>query len=180
MNTDLKTRYFTAIAPKLAKDLNLKNIWAVPRLVKVTLNVGLSAQNKDPKLPEVVQFVLTRITGQKPVQTTAKKSIANFKTRAGMVVGYMVTLRGRRMFDFTEKLIASALPRVRDFRGLSESAVDAHGNLTIGFREYVAFPEIRSDEIEKLHGLEVTLVTNAKSREQGVALFRALGIPFKK
>lgn len=176
----LKEKYIKEIAPKLASQFGMKNLLAVPKLVKAVINVGLSAQGQDPKLPEVAANVLTRISGQKPVATLAKQSISNFKIRQGMVVGQMVTLRGPRMYDFVDKLIGITLPRVRDFRGVSESIVDASGNLSVGFREYIAFPEIRSDEVERLHGLQITLVTNAKNREQGLALFRALGFPFRK
>lgn len=179
MSAALKERYQKEIAPALKKEFELSNIWAVPRITKVTVNVGISASQKDPKLPEVVQDVLTRITGQKPVATKARKSIAGFKTREGMVVGYMVTLRGPRMYDFIDKVIRVALPRVRDFRGIVPSSVDANGNLSIGFREHIVFPEIRSDEVEKLHGLEVTMATNAKDRVKGLALFRAFGVPFR-
>lgn len=178
--TNLKTTYQKTIAPQLAGTLGIKNALAVPRLVKVVVNVGLTAQNRDPKMPEIAASVLARITGQKPVPTLAKKSIANFKIRQSMVVGYMVTVRGARMYDFMERLIRLTLPRVRDFRGIPESAVDKNGNLSIGFREYVAFPEIRSDEVEKMHGLEVTMVTTARNRERGLALFRAMGFPFRK
>lgn len=178
--TNFKTTYQTTIAPKVASAFGIKNNMAVPRLIKVVVNVGLTAQNRDPKMPEVAASVLARITGQKPVPTLAKKSIANFKIRQGMVVGYMVTLRGGRMYDFMERLIRLTLPRVRDFRGIPESGVDKNGNLSIGFREYVAFPEIRSDEVEKLHGLEVTMVTTARNREKGLVLFREMGFPFRK
>ncbi len=178
--TNLKTKYLQELAPTLARSLGLKNVLAAPRLEKVVVNVGLSAQNRDPKMMEVTQNVLSRITGQKPVATLARKSISNFKIRQGMIVGYRVTMRGRRMEDFVERLVKLALPRVRDFRGLTESSVDAQGNLSIGFSEYIAFPEIRSDEVEKLHGLEVTLVTTARNRERGLIFFRALGFPFRK
>lgn len=168
------------IVPVLKEQLGITNTHALPRLLKVVVNVGISAQNRDQQMLDIAQNVLTRITGQKPVATLAKKSIANFKTRQGMVVGCMATLRGRRMKDFVSKLVRLTLPRVRDFRGISESAVDKNGNLSIGFKEYIAFPEIRPDEVEKLHGLEVTLVTTAKNRERGLALFRALGFPLRK
>lgn len=176
----LKKKYKKDIAAKLSQEFGLKNALAVPCLQKVVINVGLNASNRDPKLPEVVQSVLGRITGQRPVSTLAKKSISNFKIRQGMVVGYRVTLRGGRMYDFVERLIHAVLPRVRDFRGISENNIDAQGNLSIGFREHLAFPEVRPEEIEKVHGLEVTLVTNAKSYDRGSALFRAIGVPFQQ
>lgn len=176
----MKTEYLKTIAPVLQKQLGITNLHALPRLSKAVVNVGISAQNRDQQMLDVIQSVLTRITGQKPVATLAKKSIANFKVRQGMVVGYMVTLRGARLDGFVDKLVRLTLPRIRDFRGIPESAVDKNGNLSIGFREYIAFPEIRSDEVDKLHGLEVTLVTNAKNRERGLALFRALGFPLRR
>jgi len=121
-----------------------------------------------------------RITGQKPVRTLAKKSISNFKIRKGSVVGMMVTLRGKKMYDFVSKLINISLPRIRDFRGLESKAVDAGGNLNIGFKEHVAFPEIKSDEVERIHGLQVTVVTSAKTKEEGLELLKLLGFPFQK
>jgi large subunit ribosomal protein L5 len=127
-----------------------------------------------------VVSTLTRISGQKPVYRQAKKSISAFKIRQGMVVGVSVTLRGRRMYDFVDKLINVALARVRDFQGLEPDNVDQNGNLTIGFKEHIVFPEIHSDEIEQVHGLEVTITTNARTRERGLALFTYLGFPFKK
>lgn len=177
--TDLKKTYTTTIAPELTKSFGLKNVLAAPRLMKVVVNVGFSP-TRDQKIPEVATKVLERITGQKPVPRLAKKSISNFKIRKGLEVGYVVTLRGRRMYDFVLRLVRVTLPRIRDFRGLPESSLDARGNLSIGFREYIAFPEVRPDEVEKIHGLEVTIVTNAGSRERGLALFRALGFPLRK
>lgn len=165
---------------ELMKVLSLSNVNALPRVKKVTVNAGLSRGLKDAKFIDAVESTLTRISGQKPIRTKAKKSISNFKIREGMVVGMMVTLRGTRMEHFLEKLIHVTLPRVRDFQGISQKAVDAQGNLTIGFKEMVAFPEIRSDEVDNLHGLEVTIATNAGTKERGLALFKALGVPFKK
>lgn len=176
----LKEQYQKEVAPALMKQLGVGNTMATPRIMKAVVNVGVSASNKDPKLAETVEQVLARITGQRPVSTKARIAIAGFKTRVGMVVGYMVTLRGKRMYQFVEKLIRITLPRVRDFRGIPITSVDERGNLSIGFREYTSFPEIRADEVERLHGIEVTIVTSAGSRERGVALFRALGMPFQK
>ncbi len=173
-------RYRTVAVPALKEAYGYRNAHDVPRLMKVVLNVGIPAGNKDPKLQETVLTVLERITGQRPVKTLAKKSISNFKIRQGMVVGAMVTLRGKRMNDFMDKLIHITLPRVRDFRGISPKCLDDRGNLAIGFREYIAFPEISPDEVERLHGLEVTVVTSATSREEGRALFTHLGFPFKE
>ena len=164
----------------LAAAFAVKNVLAAPTIKKVTVNVGLNARANDAKLPEVIQSVLARITGQRAVARVAKKSISNFKVREGMIVGYVVTLRGPRMQDFVARLITLVLPRVRDFRGVTERSVDARGNLSIGFREYLAFPEIRSDEVEKLHGLEVNITTNAGTKARGITLFRALGFPLAK
>ena len=174
----MQQAYQGRIAPALMRDLGLKNALAVPAVVKVTLNVGLKQGLKDAKFVDAAEQVLTKISGQKPVKTLAKKSISNFKIRKGMVVGMMVTIRGRRMWDFLDKLINLTLPRIRDFRGLNPDSVDAHGNMTVGFREFIAFPEIQPEDTDYMHGLEVTVVTNAHDREKGLALFRAVGFPF--
>jgi large subunit ribosomal protein L5 len=176
---NLRERYKKEIAPALAKEFGLKNPMAVPSLEKVTLSVGLSAKQKDPKFVETAETVLTRITGQKPVKTKAKISISNFKTRKGQVVGMKVTLRGTRAWDFVDRLVNITYPRVRDFRGISAKSVDESGNLSYGFAEYLAFPEIRPDEVERLHGVEITLTTTARNREKGLALLRAFGFPFR-
>ncbi|TAL20596.1 50S ribosomal protein L5 [Patescibacteria group bacterium] len=176
----LKERYKKIAVPALIKEFGYKNHLSVPRVTKAVINVGISAKNNDPKFFETAESSLRRITGQKPVRTLAKKSISNFKIRKNMTVGMMVTLRGERLYSFLEKLINVTLARVRDFRGLSPKSVDSRGNLTIGFREHVAFPEIRSDEVERVHGLEVTVVTNACSREESLALLKQLGFPFIK
>ncbi|MBI4434320.1 50S ribosomal protein L5 [Candidatus Uhrbacteria bacterium] len=175
----LKDRYQKEIVPKLMTDLGLTNPMAVPRIQKIVVNVGMGKTLADPKITESIAQSLLRITGQRAVRTLARKSIASFKIRQGMAIGCLVTLRGARMWDFLEKLIRAALPRVRDFRGVSLSAVDQGGNLSLGFREHVVFPEIRSDEVEHVHGLQVTVVTNAGARDRGLALFRALGVPFR-
>ncbi|MBI5733846.1 MAG: 50S ribosomal protein L5 [Candidatus Kerfeldbacteria bacterium] len=174
---NLKDFYFKEVVPQLKKDLAIHNNLAVPRLVKAVVNVGLGRAWREPKLQEVALKTLERITGQKPVLNKARKSISNFKIRQGMVIGASVTLRGGRMYDFLQKLVQVALPRVRDFRGLSLKALDKQGNLSIGFKEHIVFPEIKSDEIEMLHGLEVAIVTTAVSREQGQRLFELLGFP---
>ncbi|MFH0928564.1 MAG: 50S ribosomal protein L5 [bacterium] len=177
--TTFKEQYLAAV-PALLKELGESNIMALPRVTKVTLNAGLSKGLKDAKFTEAVERTLRRISGQQPVKTLAKKSISNFKIREGMEVGMMVTLRGIRMEHFLEKLVAVTLPRVRDFQGLPPKSIDQNGNLSLGFKEMLAFPEIGSDELENLHGLEVTISTNAKSKARGFALFKALGFPFKK
>ena len=176
----MKERYQKELVPLLKKELRLKNASQAPKVDKVVVSVGLSQGIKDAKVLETVERTLERITGQKPVKTKAKKSIASFKIRQGMVVGMMVTLRGPRMWDFLTRLVSATFPRVRDFRGLSGAQVDERGNLSIGFQENLAFPEIRSDEVERLHGLEVTVATTARSHDRGLTLLRALGFPFQK
>lgn len=176
----LKEHYATMTAPELRTALGESSVMAVPRVVKIVVNVGMGQAIRDPKVAETVVASLARITGQRPVRTLARKSIATFKVRQGMAIGAMVTLRGKRMWDFLEKMIRVALPRVRDFRGIPKQSVDRQGNLSLGFREHMVFPEIRTDEVELLHGIQVTVVTTAGTRERGLALFRSLGIPFRE
>lgn len=176
----LKERYYKEIVPALKKSLNLKNDLAVPHLVKVSINSGTGKALKDEKYLDTVASTITRIAGQKPLMTKAKKSISAFKIREGMIIGVAVTLRGDRLYDFVDKLINVALARVRDFQGIDPKNVDRNGNLTIGFKEHIVFPEIRSDEVERIHGLAVTITTTAKNHDQGVELFSMLGFPFKK
>ena len=180
MSESLQKKYSKDVIPALRKHFGYTNVMAVPRITKIVLNVGTSQALKDPKYLETIEGTLTRITGQKPATRTAKKSIAAFKIREGQVIGKMVTLRGKRMYDFLEKVIHIALPRLRDFRGLEEKSLDGSGNLTIGFPEYTVFPEIRPDEIERLHGLQATFVTNAKTREEALELLKLFGFPFKR
>ena len=176
----LRETYEKKIVPEMMKRFNYKNRMSVPKLKLVSVNVGMSTNLlKDPKIPETVETTLQRITGQKPVKTLAKKSIASFKIRQGQHIGMKVTLRGARMWHFLEKLIHVTLPRVRDFRGISPKLVDKQGNISLGFREYIAFPEIRSDEIERLHGVQVTVTSTAKTREEGLELYKLLGFPFQ-
>lgn len=179
MSTSLKQLYQEKIAGQLREELTLGNVNQVPRIVKVTINTGLNSR-RDPKFIETLVDTLQKISGQKPVITKARLSIASFKLRAGMPVGAMVTLRGQRMWDFLDKLVYVTFPRVRDFRGIEERLVDKAGNINIGFKEHLAFPEVEADAIEALHGLQVTVTTTAGSREAGLKLFRALGFPFKK
>lgn len=164
----------------MEKRFGYKNVMAVPRLTKVVLNSGVGKSLKDDKFIEAVVNTLTRISGQKPMLARAKKSISAFKIRQGMTVGVTVTLRGNRMYEFVDKLVNVALARVRDFQGIKPEGIDSHGSMTIGFKEHIVFPEIRSDEVERIHGLEVCLTTNAKSKEEGLELFTLLGFPFKK
>lgn len=175
----LQIDYKTKIIPRLAKEYGYKNSMAVPRVVKVVVHAGVGKMSKDQKMVDAVLATIARITGQKPVPTLAKKSIAAFKTRKGMVIGYLVTLRGARMYDFLEKMIRVTFPRVRDFRGIPLTSVDGHGNLSVGFREHIAFPEVDPDEVERVHGLQVVVATNAHTRAEGIALLKALGIPFR-
>jgi len=177
---DILIQYKTTIIPQLKEQYHYKNIHAVPKLEKIVLNVGASKAMQDPKYYDIIESVLSRIAGQRPVKTKSKKSISNFKIREGMVVGYKVTLRGKKMYDFFQKLIHVTLPRVRDFRGVSMDSFDRHGNYSLGFREYIAFPEIKSDEIEKVHGVQVTIHTTAKTDEEGKALLSLFGFPFQK
>ena len=178
--TRFQSAYEKTIVPKMMESFGLKNRMAVPRFVKVVINVGLKAGLKDPKFVDAAERTLTKISGQKPVKTLAKKSISNFKIRQGMVVGMMVTLRGRRMYDFIDKFINVTLPRVRDFQGLPQKSVDARGNMSIGFREFMAFPEIRPEDTDVMHGLEVTIVTTAGEKAKGLALLKAVGVPFRE
>lgn len=172
--------YRSEIAPKLKERFGWKNVHEVPRIQKVTVNVGLSKALKDPRFMDVIESTITRITAQKPVKTLSRVSIANFKIRQGLAVGMKVTLRGKRMWEFLDKLANVSFARVRDFRGVPSSAVDAHGNFSYGFTEHTAFPEISPDEIDYVHGLQVNITTTAKSQEEGRAVFELLGFPFKK
>lgn len=176
----LKEKYKKEIVKKLKEKFGYTNSLAVPRLEKVVVNVGVGRNAKDKVYIENIESSLARITGQKPVLTRAKKAISAFKIRKGMVVGVSVTLRGKRMHDFMEKLINISFPRVRDFRGINEKQVDKQGNLTIGFREHLAFPEIKADEVDTVHGLEICIANSARTREEGLEFLRLLGIPFKK
>ncbi|NQV12361.1 50S ribosomal protein L5 [Candidatus Uhrbacteria bacterium] len=175
----MKEKYLEAV-PKLKEELKLSNVNAVPKLEKVTLNVGLGKGLKDKAYTETVEKTLEQITGQKPVFTKARKSIATFKIREGMPVGIKVTLRGPRMYDFIEKLVNVTFPRIRDFRGIELKSVDSGGNFNFGFKEHIAFPEVSAVDVDKLHGLQVTITTTAQSKAEGEALFKALGFPFKK
>lgn len=161
------------------KQFGYTNKMAVPAIKKVVINVGLGAGLKDKDFIDAVKTTITRISGQRPVETLSHKSISNFKIRIGQSIGVKVTLRGARMWDFLEKLIKVTLPRVRDFRGISPRAFDQNGNYALGFKEYVAFPEIRQDEMEKLHGLEICIATTAGNQAEGRALLTELGFPFQ-
>jgi large subunit ribosomal protein L5 len=175
----LKEKYKSEIAAKLKSELGIENVNQVPKILKITLNTGLNAK-RDPKFIEVLQNTLQKISGQKPVVTKARISISGFKVREGMPVGVMVTLRGERMWDFLEKLVNVTFPRIRDFQGIKENSVSTDGNFNFGIKEHIAFPEVESDAIDTLHGLQITITTTAGNREAGLALFKALGFPLKK
>ncbi len=177
---NLQKNYNEKVLSEMREKFGIKNIMAVPRIEKVVINVGIGQGLKDKEYLKTVINTLTAISGQKPVETKARKSISNFKIREGMVVGAKVTLRGKKMWDFLEKLVKVTLPRVRDFRGISPDAFDKKGNYILGFKEYVAFPEIKQDDIEIIHGLEVSINTTANNKEEGFALLSFLGFPFKK
>ena len=176
---NLKEKFKRAL-PELKKGLGLSNDLAVPRILKVVVSTGIGSIKEEKKKTEVVPDRLAKITGQKPVATLAKQAIAGFKTREGQTLGYMVTLRSRRMWDFLDRLFNVALPRQRDFRGLDPKAVDQMGNLTIGIKEHTAFPETSDEDLRDVFGLAVTIVTGAKNRTSARLLFDALGFPFKK
>jgi large subunit ribosomal protein L5 len=176
----MQEQYQKEIAPALFKTFEFKNVMQVPRIQKVVVNIGLGEAMTDPKVLDAAVSDLTQIVGQKPVLTKSRKSIANFKLREGVVIGTKVTLRGERMWAFLDRLMNVALPRVRDFRGVSPNAFDGRGNYTLGLRDQLIFPEIDYDKIDKLRGMEVTIVTSAKTDDQARALLQMLGMPFKK
>lgn len=176
----LQEIYKKQVLPELKKTLGIKNDLAAPHLLKVVVNVGFGRQVKEKEIAKIVTDDLEAITGQKAVLNKAKKAISAFKIKDGMIIGANVTLRGKRMWDFVEKLVNIYFPRVRDFRGIDEKGVDRNGNLTVGFKDILPFAEIEVEDLEKLHGLEVCLATNAKNKEAGIALFRGLGFPLKK
>ena len=176
----LQEQYQKNVAPALLKSLDLKNVMQIPRVEKVVVNIGLGEAMVDPKALDAAVSDLTQVTGQRPVTTRARKSIAAFKLREGVIIGTKVTLRGERMWAFLDRLMNVALPRVRDFRGVSPNAFDGRGNYTLGLRDQLIFPEIDYDKIDKLRGMEVTIVTSAETDDQARALLQLLGMPFKK
>jgi large subunit ribosomal protein L5 len=176
----LQEQYQKDVAPALFKSFEFRNVMQVPRIQKVVINIGLGESMDDPKALEAAVSDLTQIAGQKPVMTKARKSIAAFKLREGRIIGTKVTLRGGRMWAFLDRLMNIALPRVRDFRGVSPDAFDGRGNYTLGLRDQLIFPEIDYDKIDKLRGMEVTIVTSAETDDQARALLQLLGMPFKK
>jgi len=175
----LRTKYRDQIIPQLMKDFSFKNVMQVPKLQRIVINMGLGEAVQNAKLIETAVEELTAITGRKPIVTRAKKSIATFKLREGMPIGVMVTLRGEQMYDFLDRLVSIALPRTRDFKGISPKAFDGRGNYTLGIREQIVFPEINYDRIDRIKGMNVTFVTTAETDEQGRALLKSFGMPFR-
>jgi len=175
----LKEKYQNEVVPALMKELDLHNVMQVPRITKVVVNIGLGEALDNPKALEAASSDLAKITGQKPVITKARKSIAAFKLREGRAIGTMVTLRGERMWSFLDRLMNIVLPRVRDFRGVSAEAFDGRGNYTLGLREQIIFPEIEYDKVDKVRGMEITIVTTAPTDDQAVKLLQLLGMPFR-
>jgi large subunit ribosomal protein L5 len=180
MTPRLKERYRSEIAPALVKEFKYKNVMAVPRLRKIVVNMGLGEAIQNAKLLDSATVELAQITGQKPVITRARKSIANFKLRKNMPIGAMVTLRGDRMYEFFDRLTNVALPRVRDFRGLSTRAFDGRGSYTLGLRDQLVFPEIEYSKVDKIKGMNISVVTDARSDAEALALLRHLGMPFRQ
>lgn len=176
----MQEKYNQEVVPALRKAFDLKNIMQVPRIEKVVVNIGMGEAMDNPKALEAAVSDLTIITGQKPITTKARKSIANFKLREGRLIGTKVTLRGDRMWAFLDRLMNTALPRVRDFRGISGNAFDGRGNYTLGLRDQLIFPEIEYDKIDKLRGMEVTIVTTARNDDQARVMLQLLGMPFIK
>ena len=175
----LRDMYQEKVVPALMKEFGYKNVMQVPRLERVVLNVGMGEAIQNVKLLESAVTELGTITGQKPVVTRAKKAIAGFKLRQGLPIGAKVTLRSRRMYEFVDRLVSLALPRIRDFRGVSPKAFDGRGNYTLGLKEQLIFPEIKYDEVASIHGMDITIVTTARTNDEGKALLKHLGMPFR-
>lgn len=176
----IKDKYLQVAVPELMKEFSYTSVMEVPRVEKIVVNMGLGDAVFNQKVVEDAVKELTLITGQKPVITKARKSISNFKLREGMVIGAKVTLRGEKMYYFLDKLVSIALPRVRDFRGISKDSFDGRGNYTLGVREQLIFPEIKFDDVKKVRGMDIVVVTTAKTDQEGRALLSQLGMPFKK
>jgi large subunit ribosomal protein L5 len=179
MAARLRQLYHSEIIPGLRKERGYKNVYQVPRLEKIVLNMGLGEAIQNAKILDSAVAELSAITGQRPVVTKAKKAIANFKLRKGLAIGCMVTLRGDRMYEFLDRLVNVALPRVRDFKGVAEKSFDGRGNYSLGIREEIIFPEVDIDKVEKVKGLTINICTTAKSNDEGRALLKALGVPFR-
>ena len=175
----LKDRYSKDVAPALRKEFGYKNVMAIPKITKIVINMGLGEATSNAKIADTGADEVSRITGQKAVVRRATKSIAQFKLRQGMPVGAMVTLRGERMYEFLDRLVNIALPRVRDFKGVSDKAFDGRGNYSLGIREQIIFPEVDIDKVDKVKGLTINICTTAKTNDEGRALLAALGLPFR-
>ncbi|MEG0314525.1 MAG: 50S ribosomal protein L5 [Erysipelotrichaceae bacterium] len=176
----LQEKYTTTVVPAMVKEFNYSSIMQAPKIDKIVINMGIGEAITNPKILDEAVVELTQITGQKPLITKAKKSIANFKLREGMPIGCKVTLRGEKMYDFLDKLMNISLPRVRDFRGVSKTSFDGRGNYTLGIKEQLIFPEINFDKVNKVRGMDVVIVTTAKTNEESKALLVGLGMPFHK
>lgn len=179
MSARLKEAYAKQVVPSMMKEFKYSNVMQVPRLTKIVLNIGLGEAVRDIKVVDAATRDLTLITGQKPVVTKAKKSIATFKLRAGMPVGCMVTLRGPKMYEFFDRFVNFSVPRIRDFKGMGDRSFDGRGNYTIGIKEQIIFPEIEYDKIDKIRGMNITISTSASSDEEAKALLKYLGMPFR-
>jgi large subunit ribosomal protein L5 len=176
----LKDFYKETVIPKLTKDLGVKNAMQVPKLVKITVNMGVGEAVADRKVMDAAVADLTKITGQKPVLCMSKKSIASFKVRENLAIGTKVTLRGERMWEFFDRLITIAIPRIRDFRGINPRSFDGRGNFSLGIKEQIIFPEIQYDQIDQIRGMDITITTTAKDNKRGKALLEAFNFPFRK
>jgi len=177
---DLKLKYKEDVIKALEEQFNYENLYEVPKLVKIVINMGVGEAVQNVKILDAAVIELTKITGQKPVVTRAKKSIATFKVRQGMPLGTMVTLRGQKMYDFLQKLISVALPRIRDFRGVNDKSFDGRGNFSLGLKEQILFPEINYDEVDLIKGMNISIITTANTDEEAKALLTELGMPFRK
>jgi large subunit ribosomal protein L5 len=180
MAARLLDTYRSTILPKLKQDLGVGNVMQVPRITKITVNMGVGEAVADRKVMDAAVADLTKITGQKPMITKSRKAIASFKLRAGLAVGCMVTLRGDRMYEFLDRLISIAMPRIRDFRGVSPRSFDGRGNYSLGVKEQIIFPEIQYDQIDQIRGMDITITTTATDNKQGRALLEAFNFPFRK
>ncbi|MCI5839932.1 MAG: 50S ribosomal protein L5 [Peptoniphilaceae bacterium] len=176
----LKNKYINEVVPALMDQFKYENIMQVPKLVKISVNVGLGEAKDNKNLLESAKNELALITGQAPVETIAKKSVSNFKLREGQAIGAKVTLRGKKMYDFLDKLVSISLPRVRDFRGISANSFDGRGNYSLGIKEQLIFPEINYDDVEFIHGMDISIVTTAKTDEEAKAFLEMMGMPFSK
>ena len=176
----LKEKYQADVLPALKAEFGYENVMQVPRLEKIVINIGLGEAIQNPRALEAAQGDLAAITGQRPVITRARRSVSQFKVREGMAIGMMVTLRGKRMYDFLDKLVNVTLPRIRDFQGVPRNSFDGRGNYTLGMKEQIVFPEIEYDKVDKIRGLEVSVITTARTDEEGRKLLQLLGMPFQR